>query len=48
MTLKMLFELAQQGGNAPERVCSDKREAFVYMDVTSSEYRKQVAKVSRR
>lgn len=43
MTLSELFEIAQRGGNAPERVSSDKREAYVYMDVMSAEYRKQVA-----
>ncbi|EMH2803452.1 hypothetical protein RJV28_006360 [Pseudomonas aeruginosa] len=48
MSLEELFKTAQQAGNAPERVSSDKRDAFVYMDVTSSEYRKQAAKESRR
>ncbi|WP_162997717.1 hypothetical protein [Pseudomonas sp. LTJR-52] len=47
MTLNELFHIAQQGGNSPERVSSDKREAFVYMDVTSAEYRKKAAKFSR-
>lgn len=48
MSLEELFKTAQQAGNAPERVSSDKRDAFVYMDVTSSEYRKQATKESRR
>lgn len=48
MTLEQLFKIAQQAGDEPERrACSDKREAFVYMDVTSAEYRKQVAKQRR-
>ncbi|MCO3300589.1 hypothetical protein FA547_17235 [Pseudomonas aeruginosa] len=48
MSLEELFKIAQQIDNAQERVASDKREAFVYMDVTSSEYRKQAAKERRR
>jgi len=47
MRLQELFKIAQQAGNAPEGVVPDKREAFVYMDVTSSAYRKQAAKLSR-
>lgn len=47
MRLQELFKIAQQAGNAPEGVVPDKREAFVYMDVTSSEYRKQAARLSR-
>lgn len=47
MRLEELFKIAEKGGNAPERVSSDKREAFIYMDVMSSEYRKQAAKHSR-
>jgi hypothetical protein len=47
MRLAELFKIAEKGGNSPERVSSDKREAFVYMDVTSCEYRKQAAKHSR-
>lgn len=47
MRLRELFKIAQQAGNAPEGVVPDKREAFVYMDVTSSEYRKQAAKLAR-
>ncbi|MGP0171270.1 hypothetical protein ACSVIJ_05230 [Pseudomonas sp. NCHU5208] len=48
MCLHELFKLAQQAGNAPEGVVPDKREALVYMDVTSSEYRKQAAKLARQ
>ena len=47
MRLQELFKIAQQAGNAPEGVVPDKCEAFVYMDVTSSEYRKQAANLSR-
>ena len=47
MRLEELFKIAEKGGNSPERVSSDKREAFVYMDVTTSEYRKQAANLSR-
>lgn len=48
MTLEQLFKIAQQAGNEAERrACYDKRDAFVYMDVTSDEYRKQVAKQIR-
>lgn len=47
MRLQELFKIAQQAGNAPEGVVPDKRDAFVYMDVTSSEYRKQAAKFTR-
>ncbi|HBO3027818.1 hypothetical protein [Pseudomonas aeruginosa] len=48
MSLEELFKIAQQIDKTPERVASDRREAFVYMDVTSSEYRKQAAKERRR
>ncbi|HCF1395583.1 TPA: hypothetical protein ACVGNO_000640 [Pseudomonas aeruginosa] len=48
MSLEELFKIAQKIDNAQERVASDKREAFVYMDVTSSEYRKQAAKERSR
>ncbi len=47
MTLDELFKIAQKGGNEPERVSSDKREAFLYMDVLSSDYRNRVAKERR-
>lgn len=45
MRLEELFDIAQRGGNSPEQVSSDKREAFLYMDVTSAEYRLQSAKL---
>ncbi len=48
MHLRDLFKIAQQAGNAPEGVVPDKRESFVYMDVTSSEYRKQAARIARQ
>ncbi len=48
MRLEELFKRAQKGGNPPDRGCYDRRETFVYMDVTSSEYRKQAAKHSRK
>lgn len=44
MRLEELFKIAHQADNTPERVSSDKRDAYLYMDVTSSEYRKQAAK----
>ncbi len=47
MRLQELFKIAQRAGNAAEGVVPDKREAFVYMDVTSPEYRKQAAKLTR-
>ncbi|EMB2824059.1 hypothetical protein [Pseudomonas aeruginosa] len=47
MRLQELFKIAQQAGNAPEGVVPDKREALTYMDVMSSEYRKQAAKLTR-
>ena len=48
MTIAELFRIAEKGGNSPERKsCSDKREAFVYMDVASAEYRRQIAKQRR-
>lgn len=48
MRLQELFKIAQQAGNTPEGVVPDKRESFVYMDVTSSEYRKQAEKLARQ
>lgn len=48
MSLKELFEIAEKGGNTPEGVSSDKSEAFVYMDVTSKEYRQQVSQHRRK
>ena len=48
MTIAELFRIAEKGGNSPERKsCSDKREAFAYMDVASAEYRRQIAKQRR-
>jgi hypothetical protein len=47
MRLQELFKIAQRAGNAAEGVVPDKREAFVYMDVTSPEYRRQAAKLTR-
>lgn len=47
MTLKDLIELAEKGGNEPEGSIPDRREVFVYMDVTSQHYREEIAKQSR-
>jgi len=48
MTLHELFQLAQSGGNPPRSGCTDQRQAFVYMDVTSAEYRNQAEAIARQ
>lgn len=48
MTLHELIQLAQCGGNPPRSGCPDQRQAFVYMDVTSAEYRNQAEAAARK
>lgn len=47
MTIADLIKMAEKAGNQPERVSSDKREAFNYMDVQSQHYRDQVKKYAK-
>ncbi len=48
MTLKDLILRAEKAGNEPEGSIPDRREAFVYMDVTSQHYREEIAKHAKQ
>lgn len=47
MTLKDLIERAEKGGNEPQGTIPDRREALVYMDVTTQHYREVAANLNR-
>jgi hypothetical protein len=47
MTLSQLFKIAEKADSKPEHTMTDRLSSLCYMDVSTPEYRKAVARINK-